>query len=371
MAGGVVRAVPLAAARLALRSGAPGGRVRPAHAGPDPEHAPQPDRQGVPPRRARDDRRALRPPRRRWSSPTRSTPRSCSTRAPRPDRDAARNVRPDDHDRQHGQDVQRDRLEGRLGDRARAAVAPRCAPSTSSSPSPTRRRSRRRWPTCCRSRRATATTTASAPTTAAAAICSRGVLRGAGLEPLPIDGAYFLLTDVGARGFAERRRLLPPPRDRDRRRRHPDLRLLRRPGERRPSSPASASRSGTRRSSPRRIASAAPAAQLPQVATWSGSSLTSAGSGGKCWASRSPIAGDRALEPARQVAGPEGLREIVGDVVPERGGDVPVDADVAHHARTGAGAAPRTAARRCGAGCDPCAGARKARSAARRTSPQK
>ena len=29
-----------------------------------------------------------------------------------------------------------------------------------------------------------------------------GVLRGAKLDPLPIDGAYFLLTDVGARGFA-------------------------------------------------------------------------------------------------------------------------------------------------------------------------
>src|SRR5262249_20786575 len=28
-----------------------------------------------------------------------------------------------------------------------------------------------------------------------------GVLRGAGLEPLPIGGAYFLLTDVGRLGF--------------------------------------------------------------------------------------------------------------------------------------------------------------------------
>ena len=59
MAGGVVRAVPLRAARLALRSRAAGGGVRAAHARADPEHAPQPDGQGVRARRAGGDRGAV------------------------------------------------------------------------------------------------------------------------------------------------------------------------------------------------------------------------------------------------------------------------------------------------------------------------
>ena len=52
--------------------------------------------------------------------------------------------------------------------------------------------------------------------------------RERGPAPLPIDGAYFLLTD-SARWLRRRRRLLPAAGDRDRRRGHPDVGLLRRP----------------------------------------------------------------------------------------------------------------------------------------------
>ena len=48
MAGGQVRTVPLRAAGLAFRSGAVRGCLRPAHARADPQHAPQPHRQGLP-----------------------------------------------------------------------------------------------------------------------------------------------------------------------------------------------------------------------------------------------------------------------------------------------------------------------------------
>ena len=76
-------------------------------------------------------------------------------------------------------------------------------PSISSSPSPTRRRFRRRWPTCCRSPRATATTPVCAPTTRRRRDLLTAALRAARLDPLPIDGAYFLLADLRAHGVTD------------------------------------------------------------------------------------------------------------------------------------------------------------------------
>ena len=80
MAGGTLRAVPLAPPDWRFDPARAGGGVRSAHARADPEHAAQPDRQGVPARRAGGDRRALPPPRRAGRSPTRSTRSSSSAR---------------------------------------------------------------------------------------------------------------------------------------------------------------------------------------------------------------------------------------------------------------------------------------------------
>ena len=107
------------AARLALRSRSSGGGVRAAHARADPEHAPQPDGQGVLARRAGGDRGAVPAPRRAGDQRRGLLRDPVRRRRARPDRDAARDGRPHDHDRQHGQDVQRHRLEGRLDDRVR------------------------------------------------------------------------------------------------------------------------------------------------------------------------------------------------------------------------------------------------------------
>ena len=118
MAGGVPRPVALEPLtwrldldRLAAAFG-PRTRAR------DPEHAPQPDRQGLHARGARSDRRALPAPRRARDQ-RRGLLRDHLRRSPHLHRDAAGDGGADDHDRQHGEDVQRHRLEGRLGDRAR------------------------------------------------------------------------------------------------------------------------------------------------------------------------------------------------------------------------------------------------------------
>ena len=173
MAGGVVRAVPLAPPdwrfdpeRLAAAFG-PRTRALILNTPHNPTG------QGVLARRAGDDRGAVPPPRRAGHQRRGLRRDPVRRRRARPDRDAARDVRTHDHDRQHGQDVQRHRLEGRLGDRARRADGggARGAPvrhvhQFGAIPGGARGRAAGRG-------RRTATTRSCAPTTRAAAICSR------------------------------------------------------------------------------------------------------------------------------------------------------------------------------------------------------
>ena len=64
----------------------------------------------------------------------------------------------------------------------------------------------------------------------AARCCCASILEAAGLPTLPVEGSYFISTDISALGYTDDRRILPLPDHRDRRGGHSDLGILQRPG---------------------------------------------------------------------------------------------------------------------------------------------
>ena len=203
MAGGVVRAVPLRAARLALRSGPAGGGVRAAHARADPEHAPQPDRQGVRARRAGGDRGAVPSPRRAGDQRRGLRRDPVRRRRARADRDAARHVS-NGRSRSAAWARRSASPAGRSAGRSRpppltAAVRAVHQFVTFTNSAPFQEALADVLPAAAEQRllRAAARRLRAPPRPAGAACCAARAL-----QPLPIGGAYFLLTDVGKLGYA-------------------------------------------------------------------------------------------------------------------------------------------------------------------------
>ena len=145
-------------------------RVRPAHPRGDPEHAEQPDREGLLARGARGDRRAVR--RARLPGDHRRDLRAHPLRRARAraDRDAAGDARAHDHDQRAEQDLLGDRLAHRLRDRAAGADGRH--PQGARLPDGRRRRARCRRRGSRRSRSPTRTTAVSPTCTAPSATVS-------------------------------------------------------------------------------------------------------------------------------------------------------------------------------------------------------
>ena len=188
-----------ARAGLVVRSRRARRRLQRQDEGHHPQHAEQSDRQGVQPRRARDDRGAL--PEVGRDRDLRRNLRAHHLRRPR--------ARADRHDRGHGrahrhdqravEDLQRDRLAGGLDDFAARRSRARSARSTTFSPSARRRRCRRR----ARSRSAcpTSTTRTWPRTTGGGATCCSTSSSGITSPATSRYGAYYIMTDIGAFGF--------------------------------------------------------------------------------------------------------------------------------------------------------------------------
>ena len=245
-------------------AGSAGGGVRAAHARADPEHAPQPDGQGVHARRAGGDRGAVPAPRRAGDQRRGLLARSCST-APRTSRSRRCPTCSSARSRSTAWARRSASPAGRSAGRSRpppltAAVRAVHQFVTFTNSAPFQEALADVLPV---GRRRTATTTSCAPTTRAGATCSRRVLRGAGLRrcrsaaptscsPTSASSGYAsdvdfcrrLVTEIGVAAIPTSVFYADAP-------------------KRRPPSRASASRNATRRSSPRRRGSrgCAPSAQ--------------------------------------------------------------------------------------------------------------